>query len=535
MTPQDLCNAFYAVDNVLTVRITMAPADWAALKDAEPRGGFCNFAFTGERFDWFHATSVELSGTAFPAGGPHTFTDVGISKKSFCGSFSKTKPSLRLNFSRFTDHEDAIEALIGTQYVTLHNSVQDASYIRQPLGYELFRVAGMPYSRCNIARVIVNGEEQGAYVNCEPVRKRHIQNTFGNDEGNLYEIEAGEDLTEAMVTAGRLTHQGFSDVEDGSDLLLAAQRIAAGPAAAAEVVYLPSFQRFYAMETLLKHWDGYTGNANNAYVYNDVVPIPNPDVAHVHLKFIPWGLDQILQPTTAFNLDDDCVLARLVRQDPTLLAGVRAQITDLLHTVFSRDSIETVVLPYIARLEAALATAGATVPASEIETVRDQVRLIRSGGLLLTDIPSDRAMALLERGSLQCAHASQSETIGQHQEVYHHALTSSRSDRWFIRGLATGSELVNEKFGTFLHASTQILTAGGNPNVYAFRFTPSDGNAFVITPQDVESPFKLSGYLTLRAVQSGMFVRFSTTDLTGAGNPQVHLAPPDQATRLRLY
>ncbi|MBK8074194.1 MAG: CotH kinase family protein [Kineosporiaceae bacterium] len=534
MTLQDLCNAFYAVDNVVTVRITMAPADWDALKAAEPHGGFCNFQFTGERFDWFHATSVEISGTALP-GGPQSFVDVGISKKSFCGSFSKTKPSLRLNFSRFTDHEDAIEALIGTQYVTLHNSVQDASYIRQPLGYELFRLAGMPHSRCNIARVIVNGEDQGTYVNCEPVRKRHIQNTFGNDEGNLYEIEAGEDLTEAMVTAGRLTHQGFSDVEDGSDLLLAAQRIAAGPAAAAEVVYLPSFQRFYAMETLLKHWDGYTSNANNAYVYNDVIPIAAPDVAHVHLKFIPWGLDQILQPATSFNLDDDSVLARLVRQDPTLLDGVRAQITDLLNTVFSRDSIEGVILPYIARLETALAISGATGLAGELETVRDQVRLVRSGGLLLTAIPRDKALALVERGTQQCAHASQTETIGQHQEVYHHALSSSRSDRWFVRDLVTGHELVNEKFGTFLHASTQILTAGGNPNVYAFRFTPSDGNAFVLTPRDVESPFKLSGYLTLRAAQSGLFVRYSTTDLTGAGNPQVHLAPPAQATVLRLY
>ena len=51
----------------------------------------------------------------------------------------------------------------------------------------------------------------------------------------------------------------------------------------------------------------------------------------------------------------------------------------------------------------------------------------------------------------------------------------------------------------------------------------------------MESPFKLSGYLTLRAAQSGLFVRYSTTDLTGAGNPQVHLAPPAQATVLRLY
>ncbi|MBL8930608.1 MAG: CotH kinase family protein [Kineosporiaceae bacterium] len=535
MTLQDLCNAFYAIDNVLTVRVTMAPADWAALKAAEPRGGFCNFAFTGERYDWYHATSVEISGTAFPAGGPHSFTDVGISKKSFCGSFSTTKPSLRLNFSRFLDHEDAIEALIGTQYVTLHNCVQDPSYVRQPLGYELFRLAGLPFSRCNIARVIVNGEDQGTYVNCEPVRKRHIQNTFGNDEGNLYEIELGEDLTSALVSAGRLTHQGFSDAEDGADLLLAAQRIAdAGPAGAAEVVDLAQFLRFHAMETLLKHWDGYTGQANNAYVYNDVVAVAVPGVDQVTLRFIPWGLDQILQPNAAFNLDDDSVLGALVRSDATLLDAVRDQLRDLLATVFSRASIETVIMPYLARVEAALATAGTTDLGAEIETVRDQVRLIRSGGLLLTEVPPDLAVALVERGSGECAHASQSESVGMHQEVYHHPLSASRSDRWFVRPVADGVELVNEKFGTFLHASSTIRTAGGNLDVYAFRF-PDAGNAFWITPLDVVSPFKLSGYLMLTASRSGLAVRFSATDLTPAGNPQVHLAARADATALRLY
>ncbi|HYY01698.1 MAG TPA: CotH kinase family protein, partial [Mycobacterium sp.] len=35
----------------------------------------------------------------------------------------------------------------------LNNSIQDRSYIRQPLGYTLLAMAGLPHSRCNFVRV----------------------------------------------------------------------------------------------------------------------------------------------------------------------------------------------------------------------------------------------------------------------------------------------------------------------------------------------------------------------------------------------
>ena len=88
---QRALDSLYALDNILTVRITMSQGDWDAVRTEQPAGGPCNFDWSGDsRYSWRKATSVELSGTSFPAA--TTFTDVGIKKKSFCGSINSDKP-----------------------------------------------------------------------------------------------------------------------------------------------------------------------------------------------------------------------------------------------------------------------------------------------------------------------------------------------------------------------------------------------------------------------------------------------------------
>jgi len=194
---QRALDSLYALDNVLTIRITMPQRDWDAVRTEQPAGGRCNFDWTGgSRFTWRKAPSVEISGTHFPA--RTTFSDVGVKKKSFCGSFRNDKPCLHIDFGRFSEANiTPIEALIGSRYLTLNNSVQDRSYVRQPLAYTLLDMAGLPHSRCNFARVFVNGKligegvngvsGPGVYVNAEPIMKRYIERNFnGNTRGNLY-------------------------------------------------------------------------------------------------------------------------------------------------------------------------------------------------------------------------------------------------------------------------------------------------------------------------------------------------------------
>ena len=47
------------------------------------------------------------------------------------------------------------------------------------------------------------------------------------------------------------------------------------------MLHLDQFIKLYAMEFFLKHWDGYTGNTNNTYIYNDVKAVAAPGVNDV--------------------------------------------------------------------------------------------------------------------------------------------------------------------------------------------------------------------------------------------------------------
>ncbi len=164
--------------------------------------------------------------------------------------------------------------------MTLNNSIQDKSYVKQTLGYRMLEMAGLPNSRCNYARVFVNGtligqgvggvNAPGIFVNAEPIMKRYIERNFnGNMNGNLYEIAHKNDFLEE-----RLEFIGVEDLskfEDKADLKFACEHIKAnGLAGADQLIDMEQYLKLYAMEFLLKHWDGYADNTNNTYLYNDV-------------------------------------------------------------------------------------------------------------------------------------------------------------------------------------------------------------------------------------------------------------------------
>ncbi|OBB12004.1 spore coat protein CotH [Mycolicibacterium setense] len=549
---QQKLDALYALDNVLTIRITMAQADWDAVRTEQPAGGICNFDWDGgPRYTWRKAASVEISGTAFPARAE--FSDVGVKKKSFCGSINSEKPCIHLDFGKFSDtSEELAEDLFGSRYLTLNNSIQDLSYIRQPLGYRLLAMAGLPHSRCNLARVFVNGtpigqgfpgvDAPGVYVNAEPIMKRYIERNFGNMEGNLYEIEHRDDFVAGRVRL--IATESLSAFDNKADLKFAIGHIADhGIAGAADVFDLEQFIRLYAMEFFLKHWDGYSNNTNNTYVYNDVTAVEAPGAGDIKFKLIPWGIDQTLRTDHRFKLGGAAVLARLVRADAARREQLFGQIRTFRDTIFSRESQQTVLRPLLDQLQGLVSELGVPDAGVRVATVRQQLRLAGSAAYALTGIPDDTTVYLLSEEAGAALHASSSETIPhgasvpENFEVYHWPLKDDDDPADLCRITAAGGgrkSLTSQGSGRVLHASNSLTTDQGHKYLYTCVPANADrAEEFAIVPSaSVPADFAYSGYFRLVSARTNLQATYGM-DLTPGGRARVHQEP--LGSRICLY
>lgn len=271
----------YAMDRVVEVEIELDPEDWDALRYEsrnllELLNGDCRAEPFGSPYTWFSA-SVTLDG--------ERFDPVEVRKKGFIGSLSDERPSLKIDLGEF-EREWNFE---GARRLTLNNAISDDSVVRQCLSYSAFADAGLPAVQCGFARVWVNGEDLGLYVNVEPIKEPFLERNWGDSSGNLYEgtlSDFREDLS------GTLEAKTNEDSEDRSDIdaVVAAMNSDDDQLLSAldEHIDLDQFFTHWAMEVLVKHQDGYAANTNNFYIY--------ADPSDGRFDFISWGTDDTLSP-----------------------------------------------------------------------------------------------------------------------------------------------------------------------------------------------------------------------------------------------
>jgi hypothetical protein len=195
-------------------------------------------------------------------------------------------------------------SLHGVKKFVFNNAVQDPSFLSEFMAYDLWRRAGVPARRAAHARVRLNGDYLGVYVVAESYEGGFLDRTFADDSGNLYEGAPGVDLTDVDV----LELDTNTDENDRSDLLALAAVLREAPddelAAALEgVLDVEGFLRYWAVEALLDHWDGYAGqnahegaseiglSPNNYHAYHD----PSTGL----FSLLPWGADQCFVRTEA--------------------------------------------------------------------------------------------------------------------------------------------------------------------------------------------------------------------------------------------
>lgn len=402
---QERCNQFYALENIVTITIDIDPGVWDILRNE----------FSGS-YEWHEAASVTVSGNNFPAQ-EKKLNHIGLRKKGL-STDDPDNPSLKINYGKYDwdyyhshYNENQIEGVIGTQHLTLNNAKGEESFMRQCLQNRICREAGMPYSRCNYAIVIVRDKDdedvelhRSIYVNVEPIKKRFIKHNFGerNDLGNLYEISGDDIDPETIEFEGFSQNSAYVDIQEAQEYIDAGASPSEKASRIKEVIDIDNFMKFWAMEILLKHNDGYTQAMNNSYLYNDVSAIPAPvppNKDQITFKFIMAGTDQVLRGSS-WRIDQYTAsyFASLLADDTPSFTELKAHILDLLNTVFDPTTYFTVMVPYMNIMMEILNTIATNAywqpDEDEMYVVKDQLKQVYSAGYQMLEIspPCDRSM-----------------------------------------------------------------------------------------------------------------------------------------------
>mgnify|MGYP000273886054 CR=1 FL=1 len=321
----------YKDDHLLCVHVEMDPDDFEELATntrnaADIFGNTdCNAPFPAP-YEWYEADIV-VDGVAAQ--------DVGIRTKGFLGSINPDKPSLKIKTDKFVDEQ----LLDETERITLNNNSNEVTRLRTCLAYDLFKRADVPAPKCNLAVVMVNDVPFGVYTHLEPIKKKFLRRTFGSDDGDLYEGTL-TDVVEGWY--GRFA----AKTSDTDPTMLPLRRLEQTLAivdedafvdAIDEVLDVEEFLRFWGVELILNHADGYSGNINNYWVYFD----PNDD-GRAH--FIPWSVDMSLteegiggsQDLSAYTRGR--VVARMTRS-PALLLRMKQVVEELLDDVYDTEEL----------------------------------------------------------------------------------------------------------------------------------------------------------------------------------------------------
>jgi hypothetical protein len=233
----------------------------------------------------FAPGDFSLDGDALP--------DVGVRLRGKIGSFRpiNAKPKLKIKFNELVPNQ----RFYGLKALSLNNEVVDCSYLKEPLGYRVFGLAGAPAVRTGFARVTVNGLDYGLYVIIETPDDRFLKRVYADPSGNFYDgkyiwyggwnyqlldFNTG---TDDMFPLEEGIDVGHADIHAISDAIATWAWSGQFEAGLAPVLDWDEIHRTMAAEQWIGHNDGYALNSNNYRIYFDP--------ADGKADMIPWDLD----------------------------------------------------------------------------------------------------------------------------------------------------------------------------------------------------------------------------------------------------
>ncbi len=101
-------------------------------------------------------------------------------------SYGNDRYSFKIEF----DHYDSMKNYYGLDKLCLNNIIQDNTYMKDYLAYQMMGAFGADAPLCSYAYITVNGEDWGLYLAVEGVEEAFLERNYGSGYGELYKPDS---------------------------------------------------------------------------------------------------------------------------------------------------------------------------------------------------------------------------------------------------------------------------------------------------------------------------------------------------------
>ena len=235
------------------------------------------------------------------------FDSIGVRYKGNSSYFRTSKQTLRkLPFNIKLDYKKKGQKL-NDKYnaIKLSNAFLDPSFIRDPLAYELVRTY-MPAPECNFARLTINGEPYGLYINTESIDlsflKKHYNYTGGHivkcDPDQWQKVRSqsgcpkGENASLTYLNDSPGCYNAFYEVDDPAAwklLINLIKTLNKKPAEIENVLNVDQTLWMLALNNAMVNLDSYNGSlSHNYYLWFDSTNVAHPLIWDLNMCFGGW-------------------------------------------------------------------------------------------------------------------------------------------------------------------------------------------------------------------------------------------------------
>ena len=110
----------------------------------------------------------------------------GNTSLSSVASMDSDRYSFKIEFDQY----DSTKTYHGLDKLSLNNVIQDNTYMKDYLAYQMMNEFGAPAPLCSYVWITVNGEDWGLYLAVEAVEESFLQRNYGSNYGELYKPDS---------------------------------------------------------------------------------------------------------------------------------------------------------------------------------------------------------------------------------------------------------------------------------------------------------------------------------------------------------